>query len=218
MRAVNSVNMRLSVVRHGTRRSIFALWLTFGILVSFAHAQRGAIVTSRNLADLSSIAEQIIHGRVRNAVVEPHPLYPHLSTVVVTLAVEDSLKGASTKEITFRQFIWDLRDISSQGGYRRGDELLLFLNRPTALGLTSPVGLDQGRFRVMTAPDGGAVALNGSGNSGLLDGVRESGTLNVKRLSPRSRLAVQNFAEGAISLQALKDSVRLILQTRAGTK
>jgi hypothetical protein len=169
----------------------------------------------RNLSDLSSTADRIVQGRVVTVRVEPHPDYKNLKTLLITLEVDDVLKGGTSKTFTFRQFIWDIRDISNAAGYRVGDEVLLFLNRPTSLGLTSPVGLDQGRFRVVKNRRGESVALNGNGNSNLLNGLIESGTLNTSTLSARSRSTMQGFAKGPIDLSALKESVRVLIQSRA---
>ena len=195
---------------------------TVAVIISFAstfcvssaaHAQRGAITLPRNLADLSSNAGQIIQGRVVSATVEPDPRYNHLQTLVLTLAVHDVLKGQAPATFTFREFLWDIRDISDHAGYHLGDEVLLFLNRPTTLGFVSPVGLEQGRFRVVKGADGQDYAVNANQNSGLLDNVVRSGALNPAKLSAKSRATVQSFQRGPIALTALKESVHLLAQS-----
>jgi len=180
---------------------------------SAAHAQRGAITLPRNLADLSSNAGQIIQGRVVSATVEPDPRYNHLQTLVLTLAVDDVLKGQAPTTFTFREFLWDVRDISDHAGYHLGDEVLLFLNGPTPLGFITPVGLQQGRFRVVKGADGQDYAINANQNSGLFDNVVRSGALNAAKLSIKSRATVQSFQRGPIPLTALKESVHLLVQS-----
>jgi hypothetical protein len=150
--------------------------------------------------------------------VEPHPEYKNLKTLLITLQVEDVLKGGTAKTITLRQFIWDLRDISDAAGYRVGDEVLLFINRPTPINLTSTVGLEQGRFRITKTRSGESLAVNGDGNSHLMSGLLESGTLNASKLSARSRSTMQSFRQGPIDLDALKESVRVLLQRRSRAK
>ena len=98
---------------------------------------------------------------------EPHPQFPNLMTVVVTLDVQETLKGAPQKSIQFRQYIWDVRDRRDAAGYRKGEELLLMLVPTSTYGLTSPAGLEQGRFRIVRDSNGNATALNGRGNAGL---------------------------------------------------
>lgn len=190
----------------------------FGFLVAGlpeGHAQRGAITLPHNLSDLSGTADRIIQGKVVAARVEPHPDYKNLKTILITLQVDDILKGGTAKTFTFRQFIWDIRDISDAAGYRVGDEVLLFLNRPTPINLTSPVGLEQGRFRIVKTVSGQSLALNGDGNAHLMGGLIETGTLNTSKLSARSRSTMQSFKRGPIDLDALKESVRVLLQSGA---
>lgn len=172
----------------------------------------------RNLADLTYGADKIVQGRIVSARVEPHPTYHNLRTVLITLEIDDALNGSSSKTLTIRQFIWDIRDVSNAAGYRAGDEVLMFLNRPTPIGLTSPVGLEQGRFRIAHDRNGELVATSGSGNAGLLGDLVRSGALPTSKLSPLSRTAVQNYKQGSISLSALKESIHVLLQNQQGAR
>ncbi len=178
-----------------------------------ANAQRGAITLPRNLSEITKAADRIIQGKVVSAKVEAHPDYSNLKTLLVTLQVDDVLKGALVKTFTFREFIWDVRDISDAAGYRAGDEVVLFLNRPTSLGLVSPVALEQGRFRVMKDRTGIYQAVNGSGNADLFKNLNESGALDVSKLSSPSQSALRGFKAGMIPLSALKESTRELLRT-----
>lgn len=148
-------------------------WVALSILLLMSSgpvaAQRGAITVPRNLAELTSQAAVIIHGRVLSARVEPHPDFAQLNTVVVTLKVEETLKGEASPTFTFRQFIWDIRDRWDAAGYRKGQELVLLMNAPTQYGLSSPAGLGQGRFRVVQDAAGDRVAINERHNAGLFD-------------------------------------------------
>jgi hypothetical protein len=83
-----------------------------------------------------------------------------LMTVVVSMSVSETVKGTPRKSIVFRQYIWDLRDQIDTAQYRKGEELLL-LGAESENGLTSPVGLEQGRFRVVRDKNGEALAVNG---------------------------------------------------------
>lgn len=140
----------------------------FGLLLaSPAYAQRGALTVSRNLAELVAQADRIVLGRVLVARVERHPQLTNLHTVVVTLRVEETLKGKAQKTLTFRQFIWDIRDRLDAARYLKGQRVLLLLNPVTKLGLTSPAGLEQGRFRLIRDAAGNEYAVNGHNNGGL---------------------------------------------------
>ena len=119
-----------------------------------AFAQRGAMTVPRNLDQLTDRASDIVRGTVVSARVEKHPELTNLDTVVVTLRVRDTLKGHAAGTYTFRQYIWDVRDRYDAAGYRKGQDLLLLMIAPSDYGLSSPAGMNQGRFqhRTQTAP------------------------------------------------------------------
>jgi hypothetical protein len=191
--------------------SILVLALAIG-----ASAQRGAIVRPTDLADLTGRSERIVHAHVVSAKVEPHPRYPNLSTVVVTLGITETLKGTAAKQVTFRQFIWDARDESDAAGYRKGRELLLFLRKPNQDGLTSPVGMDQGRMDIVHEADGRVVVRPKFPNRVLLRGVSES--LRKKgRALPMGLRKASSDDRAAIELSDMKSAVRE-LSAEAKTK
>ena len=111
------------------------------VLATPGAAQRGALVRPATLQQLVSQSAVILRGHVVSAQVEPHPDLQKLMTVVVTMKVQETLKGQVGRTFSFRQFIWDFRDIHEAAGYRKGQELLLLMNPPTRYGLSSPVGL-----------------------------------------------------------------------------
>lgn len=139
-----------------------------------ALAQRGALTLPRNLEQLTDRASDIVRGTVVSAHVEKHPELDNLDTVVVTLRLTDTLKGPARESFTFRQFIWDVRDRQDAAGYRKGQELLLLMIAPSRYGLSSPAGLDQGRFRIERDRWGRETAVNGMGNFRLFDGLDAS--------------------------------------------
>ncbi len=171
-----------------------------------ARAQRGAVVRTRNLAELTEQAQTIVVGRVVSARVEPHPQFKNLQTVLVSVAVSDTLKGSSVQTLTFRQYIWDPRDIDHKAGYARGQELLLFLNAENQYGLTSPAGLDQGRFAILRISSGKASAVNGHDNRNLFAGMAEIAT--TARMSARSRSLLITPAAGPVLLDDLRGAIR----------
>jgi hypothetical protein len=150
-------------------RAAWRVFLTLAlpfVLSSPLYAQRGALTRSRNLGELVSQSAVILRGNVISARAEPHPDLTNLWTVVVTLQVRETLKGEAGPTFTFRQFIWDIRDRYDAAGYRKGQDLLLLMNPPTRYGLSSPAGLEQGRFRIQRDGAGRETAVNGHGNAG----------------------------------------------------
>lgn len=175
-------------------------------------AQQHALTVNRNLDQLTDRAALILRGRVLSAKVEKHPQFPGLDTVVVTLRVTDTLKGAPRSSHTFRQYLWDIRDRLDANGYRKGQELLLLLVEPSAHGLSSPAGLDQGRFRIERNSAGREVAVNGQGNWRLFDGLAADAAKEGAALSPGSQRLVESAPRGAV---AAADLMRLIRELAA---
>ena len=99
-------------------RFLLVLLFTFSALLPAAFAQRGARVSPQNLAELSRQSAVIVRGHVLSAVVERHPQFTNLNTIVVTMKVDAALKGAPGRTYTFRQFIWDPRDARDGRGGR----------------------------------------------------------------------------------------------------
>jgi len=172
-----------------------------------AVAQRGALTVPRNLEQLTDRASDIVRGTVVSAQVEKHPELANLDTVVVTLHLTDTLKGSAQGSFTFRQFIWDVRDSQDAAGYRKGQDLLLLMIAPSRYGLSSPAGLDQGRFRIERDHKGREVAINGAGNFKLFDGL-DANTKSAASLSSRQASLVAKHRKGPIEAVELTAMIR----------
>jgi hypothetical protein len=173
------------------------------LLAAPAFAQRGAMTVPRDLQQMSERAADIIRGTVVSARVEKHPELTNLDTVVVTLRVRETVKGDARGTFTFRQYIWDIRDRWDAAGYRKGQDLLLVLNAPTRYGLTSPVGIEQGRFRIRPDGKGGYLALNGTGNTHLFDGIADMAGQKGVALSRKQAALVAKHHGGPVELGEL---------------
>lgn len=189
-------------------RSIAALLLGVCLLgcPSAALAQHGALTASANLDQLVKSAGTILRGHVVSVVVEPHPQFSNLDTVVVTISVNRVLKGEPSTRFSFRQFVWDKRDAAAAAGYRKAGELLLFLNPISAYGLTSPVGLEQGRFQVVRDAKGNAVAINGRANFGLFQQVVNTASSRGVSFSRKAAVMMAK-PSGPASLDALEEAI-----------
>jgi len=173
-----------------------------------AFAQRGALTVPRNLDQLTDRASDIVRGTVVSARVEKHPELTNLDTVVVTLRVRDTLKGDAAGTYTFRQYIWDVRDRNDAAGYRKGQDLLLLMISPSRYGLSSPAGLDQGRFRIGRDKSGREIAVNGTGNVHLFDGLSTAAGKQGVALSGGQSGLIAKHRQGPIGLDDLMDLVR----------
>jgi hypothetical protein len=171
-------------------------------------AQRGALTKLRSIDELSQQATLIVHGSVTSATVEPHPQYHNLMTVLVTMQVQDTLKGSPQRTVQFRQYIWDMRDQLDAARYAKNQELLLLLGPVSPYGLRSPVGLEQGRFRISRDRQGQQVAENGGGNLNLFQATEERAKARRIRLSSRVASLARRNTSGPIPLTDLKDAIR----------
>jgi len=175
-------------------------------------AQRGGLTVPRNLDQLTDRAAVIVRGSVISARVEKHPELSGLNTVLVKLRVKETLKGEAKGTYTFRQYIWDIRDRHDAAGYRKGQDLLLLLIAPSRYGLSSPAGLEQGRFRILRDSTGKEFAVNGHGNVRLFDGINAQMAKEGVILSPRSSVLIQKHHKGPVELEELTGLIRELVK------
>ena len=184
------------------------LAVALAVLSIPAAAQYAAVTAAANLNQLTDRAALIVRGTVMSAHVEKHPEFGALDTVVVRLRVKESFKGQATGVHTFRQYIWDVRDIAASGGYQKGQDLLLMLIEPSRFGLSSPAGLEQGRFQIRRDAAGREVAANGRANHGLFDDMVAQTASKGIALSARSQSLVARQPAGPVELRALGELIR----------
>lgn len=178
------------------------------VTLSLPMRQHSALVVPRRLDQLVHQASTIVRGRVVSVIVGPHPQLKNLTTVSVTLQVETNLKGQTGKQLTFRQFVWDIRDQRQALGFSRGQEVLLLLNPVSPYGLTSPAGLEQGRFMISRDIQGNLVATNGFGNAGLFADLPAQLKQRGMKLSARTTALVASHQQGPVPLDQLEEVIQ----------
>jgi hypothetical protein len=183
--------------------------LSVALLLSpLAWAQQSALTVPRNLEQLVESSAVIVRGNVVSVRMEKHPELENLDTVVVTLRVREALKGQPGRDFTFRQYVWDLRDRMNAVGYQKGQDLLLMMIAPSQYGLSSPAGVEQGRFRISRDADGREVASNSRGNFGLLDGVGAVLAKEGAVLSPSAASLLAKHRHGPVEVRQLTALIR----------
>ena len=175
-----------------------------------AHAQTGASVAQENLGYLVQHAERIVHGSVVSAILEPDPQFSNLKTVLVTIEVVKTFKGSAEHVLRFRQYVWNSKDSTGVGGYHKSEEILLFLNPVSEYGLTSPVGMEQGQFRVMHDNKCNSFAVNGRGNVGLFSGVLADSESRGISFSTQARTMLSR-SSGKVSLPTLEETIQALV-------
>ena len=173
-----------------------------------AFAQQSALTVPRNLQQLTERAAVIVRGHVVSARMEKHPELTNLDTVVVTLRVQETLKGQAGGTYTFRQYVWDLRDRMNAAGYKKGQHVLLMMIEPSRYGLSSPAGVEQGRFRIERDASGREFAVNARDNLRLLDGVGAQIAKEGAVLSPASASLIARHRRGPVELRELSALIR----------
>jgi hypothetical protein len=148
----------------------------------------------------------IVRGQVVSVQVQPHPQLKNLMTVVVTMNVSTTYKGIAQASLVFRQYILS-NDSQDDWGYRKGQELILLLRPVSQYGLTSPAGMEQGRFEVKPAKNGQTTVTNGRGNFGLFDHIEEHAHARGLQLPVRSVAALRH-PQQPLQLQDLEDLIR----------
>ncbi len=210
------MSLRSSFASLGQRKySASCLLLALTLLLPFnSEAQHGALTVVRGLDQLTEEADVIVHGYVSSTRIERHPQLHNLNTIVVSLEVKDTYKGTSQKKLTFRQYVWDPDPQRELAEYGKHQELVLFLRPVSEYGLTSPVGLEQGRFRVYADQKKQMVAANGRGNVGLFHAVVPRARAHGVTLSARTLKIAQQAQASPVLLSDLEDAIRTFAGAR----
>jgi hypothetical protein len=200
-----------SSLADGFRGAVFAAWIIafLPLFASTTYAQTGARTFARSLDQLVDESAVIVRGHIVSARIEPHPQLHNLMTVVVSLSVTDVYKGQPQKSLVFRQYIWNVDSKRGVPEYRKGQELILLLRPVSEYGLTSPAGLEQGRFEVIARDKSRQkLAVNGRANLGLFDHIQEQARVRGMQLSRRSAVLVGQRRQGPVPAEALEDVIR----------
>ena len=206
------VRKRFTVGLQG--RGLLCIGLLFFLLPGTAPAQQGARVLHRNLAQLVEDADTIVRGRVLSINAETHPQLTNLNTIVVKLSVGEVLKGNVAGEFTFRQFVFDIRDRQRRLGYKLGEEVLLMMLKPSRYGLSSPAGLEQGRFRMQRDAQGNIAVVNGWNNVGLMRDMQQTVPGLETRLTARTQQVLLGHKAGPILYIDLKELIQGVIAGR----
>ena len=182
-------------------------WIAAILLLWFSRL--GAASVERiNLFDMVRAADRIFWGRCLQSEAGREPS-TGLPMTTYTFEVLRGLKGAQAKEsIRFRQLSGGpAGGIRGLPEFSPGQEILLFLYPDSRLGLTSPVGLAQGMFRVGKGGRRAQLVLNRVGNANLLHRASSS-QIRGSTLSAGEQAALRPGAP--ISLDRFESVVRRI--------
>jgi hypothetical protein len=138
-------------------------------------------VRSVNLELLTERAGRVFSGTCVEVQLTRDPVLDR-EVATVTFEVDRVVKGEVAPTVTFRMLAGDEVDgRTGVSAFHPGEEVVLFLYAESTAGLTSPVGMGQGRFTVVRDKHGRAVAANALANRNLLENLSEQGR---QRLAP----------------------------------
>jgi len=141
------------------------------------------LMRSVDLVYLAQRADVIVQGRVTSVSHGSLSGYPNIPTVKVALEVENMVRGPVGKTYTFREIYVGLRAKEGKQDYGVGQRLLLFLPVPSQYGLSSPIGMGQGRFYIARGAGGSETIVNEYGNAGLFKSVEQAAKTAGKKLT-----------------------------------
>ncbi len=189
-----------------------AFLVFLALLAVPVEAQRDAKVLHRNLSELVGDSYTIVVGRITSVRAEVHPQIPQLHTIVVTMQVTEVWKGQAGAQFTFRAFVNNELDYKEKLDYGDGQEVLLMLTQPSQYGLSSPAGLEQGRFRIQADAKGNRSLANSLNNAGLFNRISKTAPKLDEQLAglpARQLLATQKG--GPISFDDFRTIVKALV-------
>lgn len=147
------------------------------IIVSAARTfASGTSVRLLNLIEMVELADRVFWGRCVSYQVPDEGTFP-LPVVEYVFEVHRGIKGVGTGDkVAIRQVRSDQPGVQGIPGlphYQKGQEILIFLHGDSRLGLTSPVGLGQGVFKLERTREREMHALNVLGNQNLAFGLND---------------------------------------------
>ena len=151
-------------------RLITILALAASCIAAAAPAQGTMLLRHLSLEAVTAEAGHIVHGTVVD--VRSGRDERGIPATWITLDVARTVKGRRASQLTVKQFgaIEPLGD-GAIGGvpglprYRAGEDVVLFLRSESAHGFTSPVGFDDGVYRVRTDAARSVVGGPGGGSA-----------------------------------------------------
>ncbi|MEJ2246995.1 MAG: hypothetical protein P8Y80_13105 [Acidobacteriota bacterium] len=164
-----------------------------------------------NVSYLSRRADIIVQGRVVDVRYENLPGYANIPTVEVSLEVENMLRGPEGHTYTFREVLIGLKAREGKNTYHVGERILVFLPSPSRYGLSSPIGIEQGRFHIARSPEGEEIVVNEIDNAGLFKNMDTASYMSAMQLSQNRMKNMQTAGRGPVRLDGFVALVKSLM-------
>lgn len=140
-----------------------------GLLLLNSGLVLGVTVRTVNFAEMISLSNRVFLGRCVKAL--PLVNEAGLPVMEYTFEVAEDFKGTKVGQpLVFRQLrtpSGGMKGLPGVPGFKAGQEAVVFLHSDSRIGLTSPVGLQQGVFAVQRDNRAEPALLNSLGNQNL---------------------------------------------------
>ena len=186
------------------------LFFLIGLIIGIASVLPLGATSVRivDLEEMVQLADRVFRGRC--LATREVPGVAGLQAMEYTFEVTEGVKGTETgQRIVFRQVLaprLGRRGIAGMPGYHEGQDLLMFLHGDSKLGLTSPVGFNQGVFRVLEPGEEGVRVVNGLENRNLIMG----GVAPAADVGLSSDESARLSQGGSLPLRLLTSAIRKI--------
>lgn len=161
----------------------FWYWLAVLAFMVCIFSPAQAQVRRMNVEEIIQSSGTIIVGRITDVREGKHPKYSNVDVTFVTVEVSDRIKGDNSKTHTFMQFggtgMLTPGDLPQ---YNKGEEVMLFLYPESSEGFSTPVGLTQGKFEIITDQITGKKSMvNGFGNKFLFEKMESTEAMRKRK-------------------------------------
>lgn len=185
--------------------------LIAAVIVTLCSPLHATSIKAVNLEEMTALADRIFLGRVVG-IRRGFDDAAHRPVTFTTFEVLRPVKGKLGQTVTIKTLASAIPGqsalVAGMPTFRAGEETVLFLHGDSKLGLTSPVGLYQGRLEVR-GESGTKVVRGPFHEQGLLRGVRTGWLRSAVLGRAAPGIQAQGVARGAsqVDLNTLLDSL-----------
>ncbi len=163
------------------------LILTWGLCLNTC--SQAVVVKQMNLEEITSTAKYIFSG-VCTSVETRYDDEANRDVIFFKFKISKMLRGEPLSEITFKMNKLAVA-LGGAPKFKTGEEVVLFLYGKSASGVTSPVGLRQGKFLIKYLPTGEKGVVNQNNNFNLFNGIDKAKYLK-KFIGSRNAIEIES--------------------------
>ena len=203
--------MEKRTLRFFCRISLLTVFILALIIFPASNLKAQLLTLPVNVSYLSQRADIIVQGRIIDVRYENLPGYANIPTVKVSLEVENMLRGPQGRTYTFREALLGFKASEGKTAYHVGQRILVFLPSPSRYGLSSPIGIEQGRFHIARNPDGEEIVVNEMDNAGLFKNMDTTPYMSALQLSRNRMKNTETAGRGPVRLDGFVALVKSLM-------